>query len=162
MVFLTLRHLSRYTKTVMEYRGENSFRSYSRALSHLSNLSSRSKEKNAQPRVQRTGLRPGATGAAKIRGSVRHPAVWTARPAADAIVGREEEGKMTLYVKDRKTGKVIGEYHYKDVTICGNTIVIGRGNDEAVVYPVSDVVVTANEDDHIYVLLPDGKRVKIR
>ena len=36
--------------------------------------------------MQRTGLRPGETVAAKIQGFVRPPAVWTARPAADAAV----------------------------------------------------------------------------
>ena len=69
---------------------------------------------------------------------------------------------MTLYVKDKKTGEVIAEYHYKDATITGNSIVVGRGDDKAIMYPASDVIVTASEDDHIYTIGPDGKRVKIR
>ena len=36
--------------------------------------------------MQRTGLRPGATGAAKIQSWERQRRWWTARPAADAIV----------------------------------------------------------------------------
>jgi len=55
--------------------------------------------------VQRTGLRPGATGAAKIQGCVCPPAVWTARPAADAIVGQyicvHEADMQQRYIQDR-------------------------------------------------------------
>jgi hypothetical protein len=69
---------------------------------------------------------------------------------------------MTLIIYNRITGEN-HEFHYQDAIVEGDYVRLGRNTPrDQIFWFIHNVDIAASENDHIYVVMPDGRREETR